>query len=429
MNRKIDVLWVDDSKEIWDSTKMEAELENIRLHEFSSWQSAEKELEKDYGKWSAIILDAKCKVNDGDQADALSFLPYVLSQVRTLAQKHHHTIPWFVFSGDIEESEQLRKILGHQNREWDEREELFYDKNTDSDELWENIIKVSDVYKSRQLTITEDYYHPLFNAIKEACLHPDVRQYMIDLLLPIHFNGEEEGDKSSFDKIRKVLEYLFRSMFDMKMLPEQFLPSGKVNLTYCANFLEKKEEKHPGLIIHKRLMTDIMAHNVRYMINVTGSYLHSEGADSKTSKDTNQYLREVNNTKFLLWSFTFQLCDLLIWYGSYKQTHPDPEENATYWEWIKEQNKSNSAVESTKQEESHSVHEKETISFNMADYEGKEMTVEVDNGVAHCGPCALRSKKAPFIEGRLVKISEVKQNIFEESKDIYPFSAKFEILK
>lgn len=44
----------------------------------------------------------------------------------------------------------------------------------------------------------------------------------------------------------------------------------------------------------------------------------------------------VENSTFLLKSFTLQFCDLILWYRNYLREHPDKEENAKNWEIIDE---------------------------------------------------------------------------------------------
>lgn len=396
----IDVLWIDDLTSIWDSYKAEAELEGLRLHPFASWEEAESQLKENYGKWSAIILDAKCKVKK-DDSDGVDFLIPVLQELRGLAERFHHTIPWFVLSGDIDDSSIIDIFLRHSQRDWDPHMAPFYDKNTDTEELWSNIIAVSEKTKSHELAITHDLYREVFESLESCNLNPQVKRNLIDLLLPLHYSNDTIEQDDSYQKIRICIEYLFHSMIDMRLIPKELQNGGKAILTQCCYFLLNRPDKSQGYVSHEKIMSSVLATNIKYMIDVTGSKLHSEGADADKSKDIWTYIEEVANSPYLLRSFTLQLCDIILWYAKYLKTHDNPIENERNW-MKKELN---------------------------SEYEGQEVEIQFDsNGIAFYKGCMLPPmKETVTTKGMRVKLKEVQLNT-RSYKDKYPFFAKYEII-
>ena len=79
----IQVLWIDDERDIYDSCQRIAEDENIELHHFTCWEDAKIELENNFEKWEAIILDAKCKYLK-DDADKARFLSDVRDELKDI---------------------------------------------------------------------------------------------------------------------------------------------------------------------------------------------------------------------------------------------------------------------------------------------------------------------------------------------------------
>ena len=77
----IQVLWVEDDPDNTQIYPIEASRYGLELVSFNCWEEAEKALVSDFKRWSAIILDAKCKYKKGDHDNAQRFLVHVLSSI------------------------------------------------------------------------------------------------------------------------------------------------------------------------------------------------------------------------------------------------------------------------------------------------------------------------------------------------------------
>ena len=71
------VLWVDDDLSIIEGYQIKAEEYNIDLCPVNNWEDAEKLLKENFEEYSAIILDAECKMNAHDPEEC-SFIHKVL---------------------------------------------------------------------------------------------------------------------------------------------------------------------------------------------------------------------------------------------------------------------------------------------------------------------------------------------------------------
>ena len=72
------VLWVDDDESIVDGYRVKAEAHyKIALDPAPNWESAEKMLHEHFREYSAIILDANCKLKREDSTPSHLFLGQV----------------------------------------------------------------------------------------------------------------------------------------------------------------------------------------------------------------------------------------------------------------------------------------------------------------------------------------------------------------
>ncbi|MBR6716328.1 MAG: hypothetical protein IKI83_07770, partial [Prevotella sp.] len=69
---------------------------------------------------------------------------------------------------------------------------------------------------------------------------------------------------------------------------------------------------------------------MKEMVRIIPAFCHSDNKEENEIKKE-EYLKDVDSSTFLLKSFTFQLCDIILWYRNYLQKHPDAELNALEW--------------------------------------------------------------------------------------------------
>ena len=98
----IQVLWVEDDPKVTETYPLKAENFDLELVPFPCWDDAKAALEHDYDRWSAIILDAKCKYHRDSADNAIVFLREALDDISTICEKNRRIIPWYVLTGGDE---------------------------------------------------------------------------------------------------------------------------------------------------------------------------------------------------------------------------------------------------------------------------------------------------------------------------------------
>lgn len=334
----IQVLWVEDDEKVTKTYPVKAKLLGLQLVPHSCWDDAKVALEREYDRWSAIILDAKCKHHRESADNAVRFLGEALKDISTLAQKKGRTIPWYILTGG-DESE-VSDSINDDRMEWDSdwtvaKHKNYYSKATDRDELYRRIRYRAS--RSPRLQI-QKMYRDVFVAIEECKIGDEAYNALEDLLVPIHFPDEIEASdyNDKFQKARDILEYIFRSMSAYGILPDW---GKQVNLSASSHLLAGKDfTKKDGSVIVKSNATILpkeLSRIMRAMVNIIPPFCHSDsGVEDNVSKK--EYMNSVENSTFLLKSFALQFCDLILWYRNYLRGHSDKEENARNWEVLDE---------------------------------------------------------------------------------------------
>jgi len=197
----IQVLWIEDDPQITRTYPLEAAQYGIHLVPFSCWEDAEKTLESDFKRWSAIVLDAKCKYKRDSHDNAAVFLTQAMHAIDTICASRHRILPWYVLSGGSEE--ELNDLIIDSREEWDGdwKQKKYYSKTTDRDILFHRIPYHARVSPEMQIRLV--YYPDVFKAIRSSGLDVNVEINMEELLLPIHsqqYSGKEYNEnKRTFE--------------------------------------------------------------------------------------------------------------------------------------------------------------------------------------------------------------------------------------
>ena len=339
MSDLIKVLWIEDDPEVINAYPDEAFDYGLQLVHFPCWDAAKVELIKSYDTWEAIILDARCKVHANDLDSAPRFLVNVLAELNGLTSKHDRIIPWYILSGGGDD--EISPLISEQRLKWDsDWSKAFYGKATDRLALFERI-KKHCVERPQVVQVKSILYKNVFEALNQCKLNPDAENCLTDLLCPLVFRDVDTKDYNNrMLRCRKFLEYLFRDMIEREILPETLREinerSGKdkVNLDWGQKMLagyrvpEKAGARSLAAVVPK-----LMADNMGAMVNAIGSNEHGNTESTRDKMNMNQYREDVGETPFLLQSFALQLCDIVLWYRGYIQTHTK-EQNWQNWEYL-----------------------------------------------------------------------------------------------
>lgn len=337
----VQVLWVEDDPIVTEAYPYEAEVYGLQLVPYPCWDDAREALEKEYDRWSAIILDAKCKFHKDSTDNAVVFLREALKDISVIAKEKHRTIPWYILSGG--DTSEITDCINDDrliwDKEWtDKTNKNYYSKNTDREDLYHNIKEQAN--KSQRLQIQE-MYSKIFDAVKECDIDNEVNNLLEDLLIPIHFPNEISNSiyNDRFKNVRIILEYIFRSMGCWGIIPDW---GEKVNLRWSVCLLSglpaKKYDGSTFQTIYrftgkKQILPKIIADFMKVIIDTVSTTVHSENENRLNKKATiPSYLPQVNHSTYLLKSYSLQLCDIILWYRNYLRNHKDIEKNMKNWE-------------------------------------------------------------------------------------------------
>ncbi len=337
-NDLIKVLWVEDDPDVTSTYPLEAENYDLELVPIGCWDDARVELENKFNQWSAIILDAKCRYHRDSDDNAIVFLREALDDISTICEKKGRIIPWYVLTGgdESEVSDSINDKRLKWDKDWtDSENKKYYSKNVDNEKLFRRIRY--HAYKSPRIQIQEMYRH-VFEAVEECGIDDNGYNALEDLLVPIHFPKDikDKDYNDKFEKARTVLEYIFRSMSLYGILPDW---GKQVNLQWSSCLLSgmsamRKDDKGNDIIIiecKKQILPAVLREALRTMTRIIPAFCHSDNKEEKDVKKE-EYLSQVDDSTLLLKSFTFQICDFILWYRNYLKDNSDTKLNASNWD-------------------------------------------------------------------------------------------------
>lgn len=367
-NDLIQVLWVENDPLVTNSYPGEAEMcGDLQLTVFPCWEETEAALESDYDRWQAIILDAKCQYKKGDADKADRFLMNVITRIGKIAARKDRTIPWYVLSGQGEDD--IRDLIPDIN-EWDESwvkltNRRFYSKNAKvkygNEERYERQLLFERIrtqvnHYNEELQIENDLYPDVFTALDKLGLAADVGFHLMPLLVPIHFKGTTNADYNRrYIDLRKALEYIFRHMVRMGILPTNIVSKGQkeqVNLSWSSLFLGADQPEKPEQckdsdkkfwekierLTEAPILPKQLANWLKDAVFQTGGAAHTAEAEVEIAMNLDKYLPHVGNSPYMLRSLAMGLCDFIRWYDNFLIANPDEEMNAINF-WCKRDSK------------------------------------------------------------------------------------------
>ena len=334
----IQVLWVKDDPDVTETYPVKAESFDLELVPFLCWDDAKVALEKEYDRWSAIILDAKCKFHHDSADNAIVFLREALKDIAAISKDKRRVIPWYVLTGGAESevSDSINDDRLLWDSDWTElQHKKYYSKNVDNEALYERIRLHSQ--KSTKIQIQEMYretYEQL-SSLKNNEVCEDISM----ILETMHFPDAHPDfiPRLFYNPIRKALECVFRLAKSASIIPDEFFSGGKVNLNQCFMFLIGRDAEvlgyrygNKGEQIVPRHISDMMS----LIINLGNCSSHSTEQSHPTELSEEEILKYDShiksqgvNSKLLLFSIALQFCEIVRWMNQYIAEHPNKEEN------------------------------------------------------------------------------------------------------
>lgn len=326
-NKKYNILWVDEEIGAVEF-KETAQRYDIDVQQSRSWSRAKHALDNRFEQFSAVVLDANCVINDGEEPSP-DFLYLAVREMEAIFAQHEEQLPWYILSsGNLPDFEQtLRRIsMGMRNDMEQEWGRVYYRKDSDLQDLCLAIKHASAKKKDNKV---RSLYREVFTTM-DMYFTPDARQTMLDILKALHFPEENRNFDPVlyYTQLRRILEHLFRAANRMGLLPDEVLGAkDKVNLSNSSLYLSGREVNIGSRTIRYRrpgqyIFPPVIAQIVKSILVVANKNSHTVELDTQGRTVIQDYYNSLHSNNFLF-GYTLHLCDVIIWFGKYvgRSTH------------------------------------------------------------------------------------------------------------
>lgn len=408
------VLWVDDQEEIVDSTKLDADSFGIELDHYSNWQEAEVALRNNFEDYTAIILDAFCKVKPNEDMKDV-FISAVLPSLTLICGEKNRFIPWYILSaGTMKDFS--RTVEGaryeherHHTKEWGQ---MLYLKDVPDDDpkssriLYENIRKVG---KALTNNIVLFRYKDVFSGLDNIGVRQFVEPILMGILLPLHYPTKYPNFNPvlHYTQLREILEYLFRACNTVGIVPKQCIQNGNVNLNQSSMYLAGKDAEKVGVRYGEkgeRIVPDYIEGIIRSILEFGNIHSHSVELDEKDLQKIESIFRTAKS-RYIIFGLALQICEVIIWFSEYISKHSDKEINLLLCNELLPKDSAKEDDEGTKK------------------YFNQEFVPEKDEeGIWHCGECYV---KITSWESGKMKLININPNTDKRTNAKYPYFARY----
>ena len=396
MNTMYEVIWIDDEWDKMTQFKEECEvIHHINLHPFRTQKAGMDALDKDLGKWDAVLLDAKMFDQSEENEEArLVGLRKAIEHINQLSFRRK--IPYFISTGQPDLMDDTTK----------ERDDL---------QLITDIKEV--VSKSTRFQVKSLYPE----AIEQLfLLNEDAASFMLDILETMHFPASHPDFKPVlyYNQLRQILEWNYREANKFGIIPDECIVNDIVNLNQCTCYLSGKDARNVGIRYgEKRAENDFdrvvpqYIENMIFMIlNLGNINSHTTILNEKEQHDFDLFFkRKVNNSRYLIFSLSLQMCEITLWMKNYIDNHHNIGENRNKCKSL------DSSQETKEQVIKTDVKEEELIGY-----------IELHDGIYHIGDKFYLNPKTVQQRGWLgkkVKVIEKDVNTHPASRKKYPYFA------
>lgn len=274
MNSRYHILWIDDECEKMTSFKKHCLLEyKMELHPFKTQKEGLDEYAKHPDFYEAAILDAKV-LDEGEQEVAnIGSLQKAVMRIK----EQFSNLTYFISTGqpDLMSDATFKSLFPK-----------YYEKETDDEQLCKDIIEAIEDKPNRQIV---NKYPELF-----AKLQSPIYDEMLSII-KIHENGEHTN-ADIFNKIRKVLDWIMKSVSDYGLLATPF---NGTNLNDCSKFLGRtKLSEFVPVYIQRNLFS---------LVTIANEASHRQSIDQAVKDGLAPYLAS---------STIFELINVLIWHSN-----------------------------------------------------------------------------------------------------------------
>lgn len=304
------VLWLEDEVKKMDAFFDLALLENIELDHVYCVNDFKEKITQNYKSYYAAILDAKGVIKDLNEKPTLKAVSEAINYLNQYKDKK--IIPYFILSGQLgkDENRSAMELLGVEN---------IYIKSVHEASLLADLKRAADKLPDTQIL---HEYRRVFEMCTENYLGDNSALTLLNAIK----NAEKdtfEDSKDYFLGLRKLLELLFSKLNAIGLIPDEIYKTpGWFNPS--SDFLTGKQNTY-------QIKTDIIHPTISFLIRqlkeLTQDAEHNINEKLKIKSD--DFILQ-NKTPYLYRNAVYQMCDVLIWFKTFIDEHPNIEENKTF---------------------------------------------------------------------------------------------------
>lgn len=412
------VLWVEDDLSIIQGYQIIAESKDIELDVATNWEEEEEKLRINFKEYSAIILDAQCKIKKADTVASKLFLGHVSVRLSRIFGEKHKFIPWYVLSaGTMDDFSIVLELIYTEERQnfdslWGpmkyikaKDEEIDGKKVAQEEILFDNIRRVAS---STGINTVLFRHSDVFKYLGEGRVfgYIKARTYMLKMLSALYYPEENLNFVYEGNPLRKVIEYLFRGANKFGLLPDDFFDTnGHIVSLDASRFMAGLETNvYDGRTIKNKVRfgePDDCIFNQEIAMFVK-NILNYSSSDSHTNEDDPYIIEE--DKKEIFFGYVLQLCHVIKWLGEYINSNPDIKTNKSKIKIIPLPAPSTTITDIGKKKDIKVV-EGKVVEFPSIDsLIGTECNIMYHrSGKLTCGPyCKLDSKYSPMLRKKAI---------------------------
>lgn len=318
----INVIWIDDEckKPTGFASDFKRRCEKrygIHLESFELAIDGVSHLEHNLEKFQAVILDAK-GWHDNKAAVTTTYGMYeAIKSIERLAYQKY--VPYYVLTaqGDLVRAEDFAYSVG--------KDKVYYKYS--SEDIERLLKQIVDDAKHNSRLQTRVFYHEALDIL--SLINKEASEILLDILEALHYpkDNSKFNPLLYYNQLRQILEHLFTEANKYQIIPNECFLKDKVNIDQCYRYLvgndcEVLELRYgnTGESIVPKHIADMLS-MILYLGNIKSHYTKLTDRD-KLKLDS--YLKDdVGKSHYLIYSLTFQICEIIIWMNDYIKGHQD----------------------------------------------------------------------------------------------------------
>lgn len=316
----LNVIWIDDQckeQKGFVSTFIDRceKRYGIHLESFELAIDGVSYLEHNLPMIQAVILDAKGWHDNKEAVTTTYGMHEAIKSIERLAYQKY--IPYYILTAqaDLVKDEEFAYSVG--------KDKVYYKYS--SEDIERLLKQIIDDAKQNSRLQTRVFYHEVLDIL--SSINKEASEILLDILEALHYPNDNSkfNPVLYYNQLRQILEHLFTEANKYQIIPNECFLKDKVNIDQCYRYLvgndcEVLELRYgnTGESIVPKHIADMLS-MILYLGNIKSHYTKLTDRDKLKLDD---YLKDdVGKSHYLIYSLTFQICEIIIWMNDYIKGH------------------------------------------------------------------------------------------------------------